>query len=456
MRKILLLALWASTAHLMAKETTVSTADELKTAISSANAGDIIWVAAGTYAFTTAPGIAISRSGTSTNPITLKAVEGTRPVIDFSGQARDNSSAQGMKLTTSYWHIKGLDFYKAGDNGLQIAGGHYNTIEFCNFYECNDSGLQIDNGATNNLILNCDSYFNADGSNENADGFACKLSVGNDNKFKGCRSWRNLDDGWDGYLRNTDNISTYYEDCWTFQNGYDKDGVAGSGDGNGFKTGGSDVLSDGVTKVLKHNASYIRCIAVGNRVKGFDHNSNRGDITLYNCAAYANATNIGFGSTNPVNILTIKNSVVVGATGSINATTLNVSHNSWNGGVTANEWDYVDFTTSWYTQLSAPRKSDGSLPDLNLWKLVANSDLIDKGTNVGLAFAGSAPDMGPFEYGLYSSIPLVEAETEAGNLINTQYFNLTGKEVDEQFKGILIVRRAYDSGRVTIHKVVNR
>ncbi|WP_111446472.1 right-handed parallel beta-helix repeat-containing protein [Breznakibacter xylanolyticus] len=234
MRKILLMALLATTAHLMAKETTVTTADELKSAISNANAGDIIWVAAGTYAFTTVPGIAISRSGTSTNPITLKAIEGARPVIDFSGQARNNSSAQGMKLTASYWYIKGLDIYKAGDNGLQIAGGHYNTIEFCNFYECNDSGLQIDNGATNNLILNCDYYFNADATKENADGFACKLSVGNNNKFKGCRSWRNLDDGWDGYLRNTDNITTYYEDCWTFQNGYDKDGVAGSGDGNGF------------------------------------------------------------------------------------------------------------------------------------------------------------------------------------------------------------------------------
>ncbi|PZX13519.1 hypothetical protein LX69_02630 [Breznakibacter xylanolyticus] len=165
---------------------------------------------------------------------------------------------------------------------------------------------------------------------------------------------------------------------------------------------------------------------------------------------------MSFGSTNKVNLLTIKNSVVVGTTGDIYATTLNVSHNSWNGGITANESDYVDFSTNWYTQLSAPRKSDGSLPVLNLWKLVTNSDLIDKGTDVGLAYAGSAPDMGPFEFRLYSSIPLIETGAEVGNVINTQYFTLTGKEVDAWFKGILIVRRTYDSGRVTIHKVVNR
>ena len=50
--------------------------------------------------------------------------------------------------------------------------------------------------ASNNLILNCDSYNNADyvaGSSTydggNADGFAPKLDLGTGNVFRGCRAW---------------------------------------------------------------------------------------------------------------------------------------------------------------------------------------------------------------------------------------------------------------------------
>ena len=39
----------------------------------------------------------------------------------------------------------------------------------------------------------------------------------------------------------------------------------------------------------------------------------------------------------------------------------------------------------------------GSFPDVNFTRLVPKSDLIDKGTNVGLPFSGPAPDLGPFE-----------------------------------------------------------
>lgn len=435
--------------NLLAKETTVTTVTELKNAISAANAGDIIWVSGGTYIISTSPGINVTRSGTSANPIKLFAVEGTRPVFDFSGQTRNSSSARGLELKASYWHIKGIDFYAAGDNGMIISNGHYNTVEHCRFYECNDTGLQIDNGSSNNFILNCDSYFNADITNENADGFAPKLGVGNFNKFQGCRAWRNLDDGFDGYLRGADNITTYYQECWVIQNGFNKEGVAVTGDGNGFKTGGSD------DKLLKHNAILTRCIAIGNRVKGFDHNSNRGDVTLYNCAATANGTNMGFGSSNRVNLLTIKNSVVVGATGNLFATSSNISHNSWDSGVTANSSDYENFT-NYYDQMTAPRKSDGSLPDVAFWKLVSTSDLIDAGTNVGLAFYGNAPDIGPFEYKDVSSSVFDKLPVAEGRVISVKYYSITGQPVDKYYKGIIIVHKTYENGTVEVEKVLTR
>jgi hypothetical protein len=44
------------------------------------------------------------------------------------------------------------------------------------------------------------------------------------------------------------------------------------------------------------------------------------------------------------------------------------------------------------------RQSDGSLPETTLLHLASTSGLIDKGTNVGLTFSGSAPDLGAYEY----------------------------------------------------------
>jgi hypothetical protein len=49
--------------------------------------------------------------------------------------------------------------------------------------------------------------------------------------------------------------------------------------------------------------------------------------------------------------------------------------------------------------VDGPRKSDGSLPDIDFLKLAPTSDLINKGVEVGLPYNGSAPDMGAFETG---------------------------------------------------------
>ncbi|MBZ9730106.1 right-handed parallel beta-helix repeat-containing protein [Salegentibacter sp. JZCK2] len=365
----------------------VSTSQEILDAIAAAMPGENIYIRGGEYAFDST--IKINTSGSASNMISLLAhpEDDSRPKFDFSSMS-ENSSNRGIELEASYWHIKGIDVYKAGDNGLNITGNN-NFIEFCTFSECADTGLQLDSGASNNTILNCDSYFNADSTIENADGFASKLDVGTGNKFVGCRAWRNLDDGWDGYLRNADNVTTIYENCWAIENGYLKDGTPSGGDGNGFKTGGSD------NKDLKHDAIYLNCLAVGNASDGFDHNSNRGNVTLYNCSAYDNGRNYAFGNTNPLEKLTIKNSNVLGEVGSINATTLDVTNNSWMDGI---ETTFEDFESIDYEELTGPRKEDGSLPDVSFFHLTPGSDLIDKGVDVGLPFNGSAPDLGAFEY----------------------------------------------------------
>jgi hypothetical protein len=367
-------------------ETIVSSTDELLAAIKSAEAGSNIYLRGGTYYF--GETISLKSDGTESKMITLSKYpfDTQRPLLDFSAM-EENSRNRGLKLKGDYWHIYGIDVRKAGDNCLYITGSN-NVVEFSTFYECADTGVQLSKGASNNLILNVDSYFNADSSLENADGFAAKLDVGDGNVFYGCRAWNNLDDGFDGYLRGADDITTTYVESWAIRNGYLKDGSLGEGDGNGFKTGGSN------DKALKHNAIFINTIAAGNAVDGYDHNSNRGQVAIYNAIAHNNGKNINFSSKNTASKLTVKNTISMGAKDSLKASSLDIQNNSWQNGLSATNSDFVSVDID---QLLQARKPDGSLPDVDYFKLVEGSDLVDAGVYVGLPYCGSAPDIGAFE-----------------------------------------------------------
>ncbi|NLB72396.1 MAG: DUF5018 domain-containing protein [Chloroflexi bacterium] len=78
------------------------------------------------------------------------------------------------------------------------------------------------------------------------------------------------------------------------------------------------------------------------------------------------------------------------------------SNNSWDGGATITSADFKALPASQNAGiaiLSAPRKPDGSLPDLgDYFQLTSTSDAIDAGVDVGLPYVGAAPDLGPFEY----------------------------------------------------------
>lgn len=356
----------------------------LADALARVSAGGTIYLRGGRY--TLGSTLSLNKDGREGDPIELRKypLDDERPLLDFSSTA---TGSRGMNLSGDYWHLYGIDAFGAGDNCLFVSGSH-NVIEFATFSECEDTGLQLGGGAANNLILNCDSYFNADASLENADGFAAKLDVGTGNKFVGCRAWNNLDDGWDGYLRPANGITTTHERCWAIDNGKLKNGSVGVGDGNGFKTGGSD------GKDLRHNAVYEQCIAAGNVNDGFDHNSNRGNVTILSSAAHENGANINFGSTNIAASLTIKNTISIGTLGTQLATMTDISNNSWQDGRSATASDFVSLDRE---ALKGPRKPDGSLPDLDYLRLVPGSPLRNAGVDVGLPFEGPAPDLGPFE-----------------------------------------------------------
>lgn len=263
----------------------------LGAALLKVKAGTKLWLKAGTYPSSVTLDVIFKYSGTAAAPVMLQAAPGGRPVLDFSGQPRGVSDARGINLIANYWHIKGIEIIKAGDNCIGIAGSN-NIIEDVIVHECGDSGIQItapsdqatdQTRAANNQILNCDSWGNLDTATggENADGFAAKLRIGPGNVFKGCRAWNNADDGWDLFA--ADDV-VKIDNSWAFSNGKPIGGSNPQGDGNGFKLGGAP---DGPGQ---GGAVHLVTDSFGfeNKACGFVRNNNTSVPKLTACGAKSN------------------------------------------------------------------------------------------------------------------------------------------------------------------------
>ncbi len=246
-------------------------------------------------------------NGTKNNMILMETDpdEGGRATLDFSGATGTGSA---FVLSGNYWHLKNFDITgsKNGEKGLLVAGKH-NIVEMVNAYENGNTGIEIardgnvgrDLWPSDNLILNCTSYLNYDAGFEDADGFAAKITAGDNNRFVGCVSAYNADDGWDLFAKvQTGSIGVVtIEGCVAYKNGYllgRKDGQDyevfigadavefEAGNGNGFKLGG-----DGLSgyHVLKNSYAF------GNKANGIDSNSCP-DVQVFNSVSYANGTNL--------------------------------------------------------------------------------------------------------------------------------------------------------------------
>jgi len=403
--------------------------------------GDIIYMRGGTYTYSTT--VLITNGGTAQAPITLCAYTNEHPFIDFSAMADDDNN-RGFRITTNaasgvggcWWHIMGLEIYRAGDNGMKIEGS-CNIIENCSFHHNHDSGLQMGLGDSDsdlpyrvcsNLILNCDSYLNYDPRHGggNADGFCCKLHPGQGNVFRGCRSWENSDDGWDLYKNQFD---VTLEDCWTWHNGDPASFNTNSvGNAEGFKLGGDTDF---------YGPRYVtRCIAFMNAFggsgagKAFHQNDHQGTIILLNCLSFSNNYDYALNNSGGTHIVT--NCVAFDPYGPDHKLVSSNSgpdelygNNSWNLPVTPNTADYSILTEA---AAKAPRQADGSLPNNGFARLVAGSDLIDKGVYVGLPYNGSAPDLGPFEFTpvIIQSNIVIDAIVMTSTGLSLHVINLTG------------------------------
>ncbi len=377
----------------------------LHKAVSNVVAGGTIYLRGGTYTYNST--VRLYKAGASNAPISLLAYPGERPVLDYSTWVPANETiragARGIHITTNaqWWVLKGLEIQYAPDNGIKSEGGHI-TFEQCVFHHNGDSGLQIglnkDDFSTNpnpeswaayNTVWNCDSYRNADPatSYENADGFACKLYAGKGNRFYGCRAWENVDDGWDCYQ--TEHLIVI-ENCWSWHNGDPTLWGFGSfnGDGNGFKLGGDNTYCP----ILVQNCVALNC-NWGTTV-GFAFNNNTAPITLYNCSALNCGRPYKFEQDGCV----FKNCLDWNSTRPAPVDITGAStqqNNSWQLPVTVTAADFVTIAEA---AAAASREPDGSLPNNGFARLVAGSDLLDVGVDVGLPYRGAAPDLGAFEF----------------------------------------------------------
>ena len=262
---------------------------DLDTAAGFIAPGQTIIMKEGEYKRSEALDIPLGNNGEAGKLKTIAAQDGAKVVIDM--QKKDGAAV----VTGNYWKFKGIEFKNSADNVKCFhLGGSNCVVEDCVFHDNGDLGLQISRTystddksmwPSNNLILNCESYNNCDPSMINADGFGCKLTVGEGNVFKNCSSHHNVDDGWDLYTKvNSGAIgSVTLENCVAYKNGLrlladGSDEPYGAGGHNGFKLGGENVS-------VKHKL--INCMAYENLSNGITTNSNPA-LSLENVLSYSN------------------------------------------------------------------------------------------------------------------------------------------------------------------------
>ncbi len=395
-------------------------------------------------------GYGVGRSGTAQAPIRYYNYPGETPILDGSlatpnsnrwngGIGVDNAEYlyfRGLTIRNIYQtppdpsHVKVYsEAFGFGANGANFKFENIivHDIDGRGFTHWSGAWNEVDGpgalfNSDNTSWINCDAYnlydrYAMEPGNA-ADGWKVQGYEGNYFYWEGCRAWNYADDGFDP------SGSEYrtFKNCWAMSTDKYKDlSSLWAIEGNGFKVTGVNIVS--IPDYIYGAENYVRfenCIAADNIGVGFYNNIvvNYQDqlpngAIFYNNLAYRNG--IGYsdadGSIYRNNIAYAAQQTE--ATGNpyevyLYETTVDTVANTWisTGMVDADWWweynpnytvtnaDFVSLDTS---QLTAPRKADGSLPDITFGHLAQGSDLINRGVNVGLSYSGSAPDLGPFE-----------------------------------------------------------
>ncbi|MBR1403049.1 MAG: right-handed parallel beta-helix repeat-containing protein [Treponema sp.] len=259
---------------------------DLLSALQYAKPGQTILLEGGKYYPSKSLWIERGNNGTAKARKVLKSADpNNRAILDFTGS---KASVTAFNLYGNYWTIENIDITGTPDDckALQIAGA-YNEVRMVDTYLNGDTGIQIAGRSAeppakwphHNLVFGCESFGNCDPAQNNADGFASKLTSGEGNIFRNCVAHHNVDDGWDLYAKiETGPIgAVLLENCIAYNNGRKIDNT-GKGDGNGFKLGGDGIA---VKHLIKNSISF------NNDLNGITTNSNPA-LLVENCTLYGN------------------------------------------------------------------------------------------------------------------------------------------------------------------------
>lgn len=377
----------------------------LKKAIQSAKPGTTVYLREGTYKPQNADimregaeGVYscvfdLSAKGSAASPITISGYPGEKAVIDLS-DVKPDARVMGFYVKGDYWRLKefdivGIQVTQTGHTqsiNVGLFGGSNCVIERVNMHDGMGIGVYATKG-NNNLVLNCDAYNNYDpvsenGAGGNCDGFGFHLNNARytGNVVRGCRAWRNSDDGYD-LINNLAPVTI--ENCWAWENGYDANKVS-RGDGTGFKSGGYGMKSTVDAKKIPPRNIVRNCLSWSNKQNGFYANHHLGGLDFVNNTAYRNKRNFnmvnrkshqeavdveGYGHNLTGNV-SYKPTLADADCVNFDRTLSTAAGNSFFSDVTLKDADFESLDA---TQLLRPRKADGSLPDITFMKLKPTS-----------------------------------------------------------------------------------
>ncbi|KAG9128051.1 hypothetical protein FRC07_005638 [Ceratobasidium sp. 392] len=223
-----------------------------------------------------------------------------------------SDSAAGTLAAPFLTIQKAVNTLKNGPYGIYSRDASNNYYERIASHDNYETGIQIQGAASNNQVINCDSYNNRDPrkNGESADGIGIKEGSGTGNVIRGSRFWNNVDDGLD-FWEFLSPVTV--ENSYSWGNGFNRWGFSDfAGDGNGFKLGG----------------------AWNNAAGGFVDNTQPGNMVVSRNTAWNNIAGSGFDFqdstptvTSNIAVLNKANALLKGGS---------ASGNSWQSGTWSN------------------------------------------------------------------------------------------------------------------------
>jgi len=326
----------------------------LAAATSIVRPGDVVYLRGGVYPLNHY----FTRSGTRTEPIIWASYPGEWAIFDGSGLRRGSASDRVWVRDASWNVFANFEVRNSPQQGVLVQGSNDNRFYGLITHGNHGSGIQLMN-SSRNVLEYIITYDNVDEKNprgeagEDADGIG--ISSGDRNIIRYTVTYSNSDDGIDAWT----STNTLIDSVISFDNGR-----LAEGDGNGFKLGGP---------VSSSNTIVQRSIAFNNRSRGFTSNGGS-NVQMLNNTAFGNA-GVAFQGDRST---TLRNNL--SDTTRLDLASASSSHNSWDIGI------------------RNPTFASTSPSNPGFLALAESSPARNAGTDVGLPFSGSAPDLGALQY----------------------------------------------------------